>query len=220
MKKQLFASMLLLFVIGANAQTAKHQIGFTGGFGFQQYNGDLGNDFYRFHWTKYGVASANVGYYLDKTFDVSMQFTIGDLGFCQTEAVADKAIPLKDRCPGCVGRKGYGNLNSRMAFGGIALKYKLANGDIFKEDAKIAPYFYVGIGMNRITDRMKMRCINPGDYFSINTGVGFKYNITEQFNIGYNIALGCFQSDKVDFMVHSHNNDKYLQNTFFVGMNL
>lgn len=65
MKNHLFTSMLILFAMGATAQTKNNTTCVTAGFGFQQYNGDLGNDFYKIDWTKYGVASTSLGFYLN-----------------------------------------------------------------------------------------------------------------------------------------------------------
>jgi OOP family OmpA-OmpF porin len=219
MKNYLSAFVLFLLALGATAQTANHKIGLSGGAGFQKYKGELGNDFLMYHWTEYGVVSVNAGFYLDNSFDFDLLGSIGDYGMCQSKAMANKEVALKYRCPGCIGRKGLGNLNSRMASGGFALKYKLANGYIFKEDAKIAPYVYAGMCMNRITDRMKMHCVRPGDYFSINTGFGFKYNFTDRYNIGYNMSFGYFQADNIDNLVGGKN-DRSMQSSVFVGVNL
>lgn len=219
MKNYLFALLFLAFAIGATAQTKNHKIGLTAGIGFQKYSGDLGNDFVMWHWTEYGLASVSLGYYLDKSFDITLQGSLGDYGFCQSDVMSNKEAPLYDRCPGCKGRTGLGNLNSRMVSGGISFKYKLANGTIFKEDAKISPYIYLGISMNHITDRMKMKCVNAGDYFAINAGAGLKYNLNERFNISYNLGFGFFQSDKIDYLV-SGSKDRYMQNTISLGVNL
>ncbi len=217
MKKILCSFCLILLVVGLNAQTASNKTCVTAGFGFQQYKGDLANDFYKFHWTKYGVASATLGFYINKTFDFNFQMSVGDFGYCQSSAEADRWVDADLRCPGCKNRVGLGNLNSRMTSGGIAIKYKFANGYLLKENARIAPYIYMGAGINHITDRMKMNCVCPGDYSSINAGVGFRYNVCEKFNIGYNVALGCFSSSNLDYI--TGKKDMYLQNTLFLGYN-
>ena len=106
-----------------------------------------------------------------------------------------------------------------MASAGISIKYKFANGYILKEESKLSPYVYAGAGINRLTDRMKMNCIVPGDYYSLNIGGGFKYNVTERFNIGFNLSIGRFQSDELDF-IEKGGSDVYMQNILFLGVNL
>jgi len=219
MKNYIYTFAFLFLTIGAVAQTENNKLGITTGFGFQQYNGDLGNGFYSFKTSTYGVTSLNLSYYLSKTFDVGIMGTLGDFGYCQTKEEKLKYVSMEDRCNGCVARTGKGNLNSRMVSGGIFIKYKLANGNFFREEVKLKPYLYIGTSINHITDNMKMNCINAGNYVSLNAGVGFRYDINERFSLGYNIGFGSFTSDKVDFMDHGRK-DQYLQNSLFLGVNL
>lgn len=227
MKKNLFFFYLILLGIGLNAQTATHKIGITSGGFIQHYNGYLGNSFFKFNSVCFGGEVLTLGYYLDKTFDLNAYTTIGDYGYCQTKADATRIIPLSERCPGCKDRTGMGELRSRMISGNVAIKYKFANGILLKENSKIAPYVYFGVGVNHLADNMKRQCVNIGNHFSLNAGTGFKYNLSERFNVGYNLAVGCFTKDKVYATVGDANNmstqgkkDMYMQNTLFLGMNL
>lgn len=215
-------SILLLFstlTLFLTAQTADHKLGITAGFGFQQYNGDLGNGFYNFKTSSYGVGSAQVAYYLNKSFDAGLLFNIGDYGYCQSFEEANKEVPFSDRCPGCLGRVGIGNLNSRMISGGIMARYKLSNGYILRENNKLKPYIYAGMTYNQITDRMKMNCVTPGNYYSINAGAGINYMVSDRFLIGINVGFGRFTSDKIDLQVRC-SKDMYMQNTVHIGINL
>jgi len=227
MKTPLSALLLFLVSIVATAQTANHKIGITSGGCIQQYNGNLGSSFFKFNTSCFGAEVLTFGYYLDRTFDFNVSASIGDYGYCQPASEANKVIPISQRCPGCRDKSGMGELRSRMFSGNIALKYKFANGTIFQEDSKIAPYVYVGMGINYLTDRMKRQCVNTGNHFSVNGGSGFKYNINEQLNIGYNLGIGYFTKDKVYASVNDINNmkmkdknDKYMQHTLFIGINL
>lgn len=219
MKKNNFIFYLLFITTILQAQTKTSKLGITAGFGFQQYNGDLGNGFYNFKTSSYGVGSAQIASYLTPSFDAGIMFSIGDYGYCQTEEEANKEVPFSDRCPGCLGRVGIGNLNSRMISGGLFIRYKLANGYILKEDSKLSPYLYAGASFNQLTDRMKMNCVTPGNYYTINAGAGINYNLSDRFVIGYNVGFGRFTSDKVDLQVRC-SKDMYMQNTLHIGINI
>lgn len=218
MKNYLSGICLILLSIGLSAQTKNNKLGLTIGGGFQNYKGDLGSAFKFKNTTSYGAIGVNLGYYMNKSFDIGLFGTIGDYGFCQDIKIANTEIADEDRCGGC-NRVGLGNLNSRLTSGGILLKYKLNNGYLLKEDARLKPYIYFGTAYNNISDIMKMNCINPGNYFSINSGLGLKYYINERINVGYNLSLGYFTSDNLDFRSH-HSNDMYMQNTLTLGIDL
>jgi OmpA-OmpF porin, OOP family len=206
MKNQLFILGLLFLSITTIAQTQSRKLAITAGFGFQQYHGDLGNGFYNFTSTEYGVASIGLDYYLNRSFDIKLYSMLGDFGFCSDLEEGEGGV-VEDV------------LNSRMTMGGIALKYKIANGFLLAENSRLAPYIYAGFGINRVTDFMKMKCIVPGTYYSVNAGFGLKYNVSEVYNIGYNLNIGQFSSDKLDFIVDG-SNDYYMQNSLVLGVNI
>lgn len=227
MKNYLFPLGFIFLAAGASAQTKEHKLGITSGAYIQHYNGDLGNSLFKFNTCCFAGEVLTLGYYLDRTFDFNFSASIGDYGYCQTAVQANKVIPISDRCPGCKDRIGMGELRARMFSGNIALKYKFANGITLKEDSKISPYLYAGMGINYLRDQMKRQCVSVGTHFSINAGVGVKYNINERFNVGYNLGAGCFTKDKVyattgnsEVMEMTGKRDMYMQNTLFVGVNL
>lgn len=219
MKKHLFILAFALFVTVINAQTEKHKLGIVVGGGSQKYNGDLGNGFKFKNDTWYGTVTANVNYYICNSFDIGLFGSVGDYGFCQPEGTAKTAVDVNDRCPGCFGRVGIGNLNSRLTNGGALLKYKVANGYLLSETAKLKPYVYFGAAVNRISDRMKMQCVLPGTYYSLNAGAGLKYYITERVNVGYNLSFGYFTSDHLDYKMNGRS-DMNMQNTLSIGIDL
>ena len=212
----------LLLTIGVNAQNRNHKFGFTAGTAIQHYSGDLGNSFFKFNTCCFAAEVFSLSYYLDNAFDFTASSTIGDFGYWQRPG-DQKVVPLGKRCPGCKG-EGMGELRSRMYTGNIAIKYKLDNGTVFREDSKISPYMYVGVGVNYLADRMKRNCVNTGTHFSVNTGAGLKYNVTSRFSFGYNIAVSHFVNEHIyatvggDNMVMDGKKDKCLQNTLYLGM--
>src|SRR6218665_208232 len=202
MKHRLFIACFILFGTAALAQSKSNKLNISVGGGSQKYRGDLGNGF-KFKndvWT--GGVMVNVGYYINKSFNIGLFGSMGDFGFCQPDEVAKREVSIDDRCPGCIGRVGLGNLSSRMTSGGALLKFKLNNGQLLREDAKLKPYVYLGAAMNNLADRMNMKCVRPGNYFSINSGLGVSYYMSERISIGYNLGFGYFTCDYIDFMGH------------------
>jgi OOP family OmpA-OmpF porin len=197
MKHHILLAALALSVMSLAAQNKNHKIGIEAGAYLQQYNGNLGNSFFKFKETAFGGVSANAGLYLNKSFDVMIGGSVGHFGYCQTEKDKTRIVSIELRCPGCTDQLAMGELRSMMVSGNASIKYKFANGMLLKENSRLAPYVYAGLGVNRLSDNMKRNCVNVGTHFSINAGAGVKYNITERFNIGYNLGFGCFVTKKV-----------------------
>lgn len=80
MKKLIVISVCLAILSIVNAQTIdkKWNIGLHGG--LTQYNGDLGNDFYKTDAGTYGMGGLSVSRYIAKHFDVNMMVTKGIVG--------------------------------------------------------------------------------------------------------------------------------------------
>ena len=221
MKKLLCTLGLAVCSASLFAQTSQHKLGITIGGGPLDYKGDLGNSFNISTYDVWrGGLSFQASYYLNKSLDVSAFGMGGDLGHCQSFDVITTPIENDDRCPGCIGRVGLGNLSSRIYTVGLSAKYKFANGYLLNEKSRIKPYIYAGAAINRLSDQMKMNCVNVGDYLTINAGLGANYYITERLNVGYNLSFGYFTEDKVDFMSHGGTNDMYMQNALTVGIDL
>jgi OOP family OmpA-OmpF porin len=197
MKHYMLLSVFALSAMGLIAQNKNHKIGIEAGAYLQQYNGNLGNSFFKFNETAFGGVYANVGFYLNKSFDAMAGGSIGHFGYCQTDQDKTRIVAIEFRCPGCTDQLGMGELRSRMISGNVAIKYKFANGMLLKENSRLAPYLYAGLGVNQLSDNMKRNCVNVGTHLTINAGAGVKYNINERFNVGYNLGLGCFVAKKV-----------------------
>ena len=232
MKKNLLISALFLCTLSAIGQSKNNKFGFTVGGSIQHYNGNLGNSFFKFNSVCFAGVVSNFGVYMNKSFDLNLGASIGHFGF-HPQHEDGEIVPLELRCPGCDGL-GMGELRSLMVSGNIAVKYKFANDRFLKENSKLAPYIYAGIGMNHLSDNMKKQCVNVGNHFSINAGAGLKYNITEKFNISYNCGIGCFTSRKVyntanteletividaDYLKAEKRKDFYMQNSISLGIN-
>lgn len=232
MKKNLFISALLLCAMGAMAQSKNNKFGITVGGYIQHYNGNIGSSFFKFNSVCFAGVSTNLGIYYNKSIDFNIGGSIGHFGY-HPEHEDGEIVPLAQRCPGCKGL-GMGELRSLMVSGNIAIKYKFANGFYLPENSKFAPYVYVGMGLNHLSDNMKKNCVNAGYHYTVNGGGGIKYNLNDRFNIGYNLGIGCFISKKVyntnatasetivkdaDYLKAEKRKDLYMQNGLTLGVN-
>lgn len=219
MKIKFLLFILFLGTTSVFAQSKNNKFGINAGLGGQNYKGDLGNGFTLKNETWTGGAGINMAYYLNKSFDAGISAFLGDLGYCQPKKIAATEVDVSLRCSGCVDRIGLGNLNSRVVSGGLFIRYKFNNNYLLKENVALRPFIFIGTAMNNVSDRMQMRCVNPGNYMSVNGGVGVKYYVSKKINFGYQMTYGYFTSDKIDFMDHG-GNDQFLQNTLFAGIDL
>jgi len=234
MKKHLLFTALVLINLIAMGQTKNNKYNITIGGAIQHYNGNLGNSFFKFNTTCFAGLTTNFGVYLNKSFDFNVGGYVGQFGYCQTESDQTRVVSTSQRCSGCKDLIGMGELRSLMVSGNVAIKYKFANGNILKENSKFAPYIYVGLGVNYLSDNMKRQCVNVGTHITINSGVGIIYNINERLNIGYNLGVGSFISKKVyntngiaeeandmdaDDLKMEKRKDLFMQNALTIGIN-
>ncbi len=211
MKKNLLIPALLVCTISGFGQNKVNKFGITVGAYIQHYNGNLGNSFFQFNTTCFGGGAATVGMYFNKSFDINLGVTIGHFGYCQTESDKNRIVSESKRCPGCKDLLGMGELRSRMTAGNIVIKYKFANSYLLNENSKLSPYIFLGMGINNLYDNMHRNCVNAGNHFTLNGGLGLKYNINERFNIGYNLAVGRFSGGKV-YNSNLSNDDSQIKN--------
>jgi hypothetical protein len=213
--KKLFFLLLVTASTGATAQNVVNRISIFAGGGSQKYCGDLGNGFGARSVCWYGSVGGGITYSLNRSFDAGLTVTVGDYGYHQRKT--DAAVPeVKDRCPGCIGRLELDNLSSRMTAIGLQARYKFNNGYLLKEDAFLKPYVFAGASFNYVVDRMKMDCVDAGNYTALNAGAGVKVNFCRNFSVGYNGTFGYFTTDKLDYK-HGGANDMYLQHSLFLG---
>lgn len=219
MKKSLVAIGLLACSLAASAQSKNHRLGISSGGGLQSYIGERGNAITHDDLIFRGFGMLHAGYYINRSFDATLFASKGDFGYCPDDEAVAAHIDDEEECPGCPPGT-IVNLSGRITAGGLALRYKFANGYILKETSRVQPYVYAGAAFNYVTDPMKMNCIRTGDYLSYNAGAGVKYYVTDRFNIGYNLSMGYLNRDDLDYMTHGASNDIYVQNAVTVGIDL
>jgi opacity protein-like surface antigen len=205
----------------------------------QHYNGNLGNSLFQFKTTCFAGFTSSVNVYVNKSFDVSFGNAIGHFGYCPTAEDEKRMVDFALRCPGetCQDLVGMGNLRSQLFSSTLSLRYKFANGMLLAENARVEPYIYAGAGYNRLSDVMKRDCVNAGNHFTTNAGIGARYNLSSKWNVGYNLEMARFSTKKVyltneianpteeytvDPEAHKmeHRKDYCMRNSIFIGFNL
>ena len=74
----LIAGILCLNIVSAQTADKKWNIGIHGG--SMQYNGDLGNDFYKTNQPFYGFGGLSFSRYIGTHFDINLLVTKGEIG--------------------------------------------------------------------------------------------------------------------------------------------
>jgi hypothetical protein len=218
--KFLLPFSLVLITSTAFAQTKDNRLGLAAGGGPQYYHGDLGTNGIQSNrecWR--GAVVFRTDYYLNRSLDASLFGSVGDLGYCQPKEVARTPIAESEQCPGCEDRTGLGNLSSRGGAVGFGVRYKFNNGYLLPEKSRTQPYLLLGTAINNVTDRMKMNCVNEGKYFSLNAAAGVRYYVGRRVNLGYQVSVGRFTSDNIDYMNHG-GTDMYIQSSLMLGVDL
>lgn len=182
----LFVAAIMTTVYGQNADQ-KWSISLMGG--KTEYTGDLGNGLFHFN-PFYWHGALQFNHYLNPSFDLGLQFEYGSYGFD-------------------------GNTNSflsRKTDGALLLKYKFANGYLFKEDARIAPFLATGLGFASFAGDPARTRDDDWDAF-IPLGGGIKVNITQKFAVEYQILYNFTNGDYRDLDETPSKDDRFLSHS-------
>jgi OOP family OmpA-OmpF porin len=202
MKLRTLLFILFISSLAAKAQTVDQKNTISIGGGKECYNGHLGNSWFDPSEECYGFVSISYARYLNKSLDILASCSTGDIGRCREEG-ADISIL---------------NLYARMTTGIIAIKYKFANGYLLKENARLAPFLFMGGGINNLTDIWTHYRVNQGNYLTVNGGAGFSYRFATHYNLSYTLGFAYFETDGLDF-IETGGHDMYMQHTFTLGYN-
>jgi outer membrane protein OmpA-like peptidoglycan-associated protein len=189
MKKFFISFLVFGLVLGAAAQTSSQKWGLGVYAGDSEYNGDLGNGFFKLY-PGYRMGGFFLGRYLSPSFDVALQGDYGSFGFDDEE-------------------------NSwfltKKTAADLLLKFKFNNGSILKEDALFAPYLAVGGGIVNFSD---YKSPGSGTDVIVPLGAGVRFSVDPQnlvdfqYQILYNLNLTNkgdmpLAGDKLSFITHS-----------------
>lgn len=190
MKRLFFHLLITLFLpLALFAQTAERPfaIGLWGG--ITQYNGDLGQGFYK---SKNQDTRMHIGlttaWLINQHFDFSMNATIGTLGYRENELKNFEADQLQ------------WNAHVRAC--------------LFKEERfKINPYGFAGIGLSYLSNLK-----NPGTDIFIPFGAGLKISITERLGLLVQETFAYTDHDNRD-KEEKDNNDAFLMHSLGLTWN-
>jgi outer membrane protein OmpA-like peptidoglycan-associated protein len=133
-KSTVFAALATLCTVPAQAQSpGSHSLEIGGG--IHEYMGDLGSSLGFARRPDYQAVQLNFGYYLNPALDLVANFSTGDVGYARKWEGWDLRPEYQ-----------YQSFRANLADLTVGVRYKLNNGSILSEDAKIAPYFQAGIG--------------------------------------------------------------------------
>jgi outer membrane protein OmpA-like peptidoglycan-associated protein len=178
-------SFLLLLVIALyssalKAQTSQNLYGLGFHVGTLEYNGDLGNAFYKFNDPQL-LGAVSFAKYMSPSWDIEALLAAGKLGY------------TPDRKPN--------QFRGTLVDFNLYAKFKFNNGKILKEDARIAPYLFLGIGdayyKSSYTSYVKL----------VPKGYGVDFNFP--FGAGLNVRINDNAALKVQSTFHYSNTDKY-----------
>jgi OmpA-OmpF porin, OOP family len=150
---------------------------------------DFGGDETFFHF------GAELGIYVNPSFDFAINVSTGEIGH----------------------KGGMGEFKADMTALDFQLKYKLNNGHLFKEDAKIAPYVLAGGGMTDISGDTLIVLDNLVGQFS--WGAGIKIPISQRLSFDLRNTFRYTSSDQID-RLNSGLNDNYMTLTAGLKLNL
>lgn len=190
MKKVLLLALVFGFgsQVFSQTQDKKWNIGFHGG--ATQYNGDLGNDFYKTGMPFYGFGALSVSHYLTNHIDMLLFATRGSVGY--------------NRKPG------YFSNNLTTATLNLRLH-------MLKPEAIVRPYVFAGFGAMVFDKKLKVTKQNL-DFAtpSAGAGINFKVGSSVVFNLQETFLFS--NRDSRDGVVNG-NNDAFLLHSAGVSFN-
>jgi OmpA-OmpF porin, OOP family len=175
----IFACFGIALQINAQTQDKKWNIGLHGG--ATQYNGDLGNDFYKTKMPFYGFGGLSISRYLASHIDVGLMVNKGTIGYSRDN----------------------GNFNSQ--FTSALLNFKF---NILGPNSPVRPYLLVGGGailFDKNLDITKEKV----DYVAPSFGGGINFKLGESVMLNLQETFLYTNEDKRDGIINDRN-DAYL----------
>lgn len=193
MKKILLALFAVFFLQQIHAQTEdkKWNIGVFGG--ATQYNGDLGQGFYNFEQAFYGHGGLSVSRFLSPHFDVSIQGTIGEIGYVEEAG---------------------NRFRADLITGALHFRLKL-----LKEEARIRPYFFAGAGIMVFGDEYTLPK-KKTQHALPSAGAGFNIRLSDVVNLTIQETFMYSDDDLAVDGEKGNNNDSYLHHSVGLSFNL
>lgn len=183
MKKLLLAALSFAFVLSISAQTAdkRWNVGLHGG--AIQYNGDLGNDFYKTQQAFYGFGGLSVTRFLGNRLDVSLLLTKGEIGHMEEGS----------------------RFRHQLTTGTINFRLNLIGADYF-----VRPYLFAGGGVMMFANTLKDTKNNEKfDFAAPSFGAGLNMRLGKAVTLNLQETFMYSSSDERDDVV-KNSNDAFL----------
>lgn len=183
MKKLLLALLIFAFVQNISAQTAdkRWNIGLHGG--AIQYNGDLGNDFYKTQQAFYGFGGLSLTRYLGNRLDVSLFLTKGETGHMGEN----------------------GRFRHQLTTGTINFRLNLISDKYY-----VRPYLFAGGGVMMFANTLKDTKHNEKfDFAAPSFGAGLNLRLGQAVTLNLQETFMYSSSDERDGVV-KNSNDAFL----------
>lgn len=199
----IFATTLLSLVV--NAQNADQKWGVGLYLNFNDYKGDIANDFWDLGNSKPYIGSATLGRYLNSSFDAVFRVSYFNIE-------SEGAI---------------GNFDAWLFNTNLNLKYKFNNGYLLKEDAIISPFLVAGVGYTNADTKGQVFASNfDKKYDNVNFyyAAGLNVRIDDRWSIALETGIYYPMSDRYDGFKNKERdtksyNDKFMHNTIGVVYN-
>ena len=178
----------------ATAQTAKHNINVGLQLGSIHYDGDLGGEFYKFK-DIHGAIGLTASKYISPLIDLGGSIKHGMIDGSSFET---KIYDLN-----------------------FFIKFKANNGKLLKEDAKIAPYVFAGLGdaISKTTDLTTNTTTKSAIDFNFPLGLGINFPLNERVNLNLESHYNYSFSDVYDNNTSMEFGDQFLYNTIGFSYN-
>lgn len=188
-------------------QTKQHPWNIGVHFGNEQWNGDIGDASYNFTKAFYMFGGITVGRYISPSFDGVLTLNAGEIGYWNN---GDSILYENKK----FGGNFYGNHYNGYA----VMRYKFNNGYILKENARIAPYAFIGLGFSwmygsRIYYEYNGKIVSGGygQDLTVPTGVGVSVRIKDRIHAYLQTAFMYSDHDTRDG-INIRNNDGFVLN--------
>lgn len=186
-KLYLFALILTITCVSGYSQTKLNPWSIGVHAGTQQYNGELGNQFFKFTDHYNGLAGLSFGRYLTDHFDLGVDITLGDIKFSEKN-LENKLVRYE----------------YNMYQANFNVKYNILG----KDDVQFRPFVFAGVGIIQFEghSRKETNLALPA------AGLGVNYMLNPNVKIRYQNTLLLSNYDELDNR-KSGGNDSYLQTT-------
>ncbi len=193
MKKIMFLCTCIAFTLIAQAQTIdkKWNIGLHSG--VTQYQGDLGNNFYKTNKAYYGFGGLSVSRYLGRYFDLNFLATKGTLGY-------------NDGTP----------KSFKTDFNAVSLNLRF---NMTGPESILRPYAFAGVGAMLFDNNLSFDQ-DLIDYALPTAGGGINIRLTDVITLNLQETFSFSNKDRRDGVIDNGKNDNYLTHMAGLTFNL